>query len=560
MMFHAPLEDYRFILRHVAGFDRNGGPSAAVDAETLDAILTGAGQLCEGVLAPLNRAGDVHPARLEDGIVHAPPGFAEGYRMIADGGWIGISAPPGYGGMGLPLALSAVVQEMMAGACLSLQLLPVLARGAIEAIARHAGPDLRDLYLPRLISGEWTATMNLTEPQAGSDLGAIRCRAEPRSDGTHAITGEKIFITWGDHDLAGNIIHLVLARLPGAPAGAKGISLFLVPKHLPDADGNAAARNRVEAAGIERKLGIHGSPTCTMRYDGATGWLVGGENGGLAAMFTMMNNARLGVGGQGIGMAEAAYQQALAYARERVQGNHAGSTIIDHADVRRMILTMRAEIFAIRAIAVAASAAGDLAAAGDDGAAARVALLTPIVKAHGTDIATEVASAALQVHGGLGYIEDTGIAQLVRDARVLPIYEGTNGIQAMDLAGRKLADGGRAAFALLDEVEAAARQAVLSDLAAPLLQAVANLRGATRWMVGREDVQDRLAGAAPYLRGFARVLGAGCHLRAAEAAPGGAREHLARFFIAAILPEHEALLARARLGADVLFAHPVDEL
>ena len=341
MPYRAPVSDYRFLLDHVAGFAQVQASALFAEAtpDTTEAILREAARLAEDVLAPLQRAGDLHPARLENGVVRTPPGFAEGYGAIRDGGWIGISAPPASGGMGLPLALATCVNEMMSGACLALQLNPLMTQGQIEALEHHASADLKRLYLPKLVSGEWAGTMNLTEPQAGSDVGALVTRAEPRGDGTYTVTGQKIFITWADNDFTANVCHMVLARLPGAPEGTRGISLFLVPKLIPDAAGNPGERNRVTVVSLEHKTGLHGSPTAVLHYEGATGWLVGEPHQGMKAMFTMMNNARLGVGVQGIGQAEAAFQLALAHAMERRQGRTAGGgpTIIDHADVRRML-------------------------------------------------------------------------------------------------------------------------------------------------------------------------------------------------------------------------------
>ena len=566
MSYKAPVSDFRFLFDHVVGYDRLAETETFADAsaDVTEAILTEVGRLAAEVMAPVNRAGDLTPSKLENGVVRTPPGFAEAYRAIAEGGWIGLSASPEFGGMGLPQALNVAVGEMMAGACLSLQLCPLLTQGQIEALEHHASDALKARYLPKLISGEWTGTMNLTEPQAGSDVGALRTRATDNGDGTYAITGQKIYITWGDHDVAENVCHLVLARLPDAAPGTKGISLFLVPKLIPDDAGRPGARNSLRVVSLEHKLGIHGSPTAVMEYDGATGWLVGATNGGMAAMFTMMNNARLGVGMQGVGVAEAAWQHALAYARDRRQGRtpRGDGPILDHADVRRMLAEARAEIFAARAIGLACGVAIDMARATGEGHwQARAALLTPIAKAHGTDIGCEVASLGVQVHGGMGYVEETGAAQFLRDARIAPIYEGTNGIQAMDLVARKMMDGGEAAFRLLEEVQdgAEAARGALPDLAGDVWAAAETLREATEWLVAQE-MTDRFAGAAPYLRAFARVLGGHYHLRAATAAPDGPRARLARVFIGRILPEHAALLARARNGAASLYALAAEDL
>jgi alkylation response protein AidB-like acyl-CoA dehydrogenase len=565
MPYRAPVRDLRFILDHVVGFASVTATPRFAEAggEMAAAVLTEAGRIATDVLAPLNRAGDKHPARLENGAVVSSPGFAEGYRAMAEGGWVGIAARPEHGGMGLPISLALAVDDMFAGACLALQLKPVLTKGQIEALEHHASDALKALYLPKLTSGEWSGTMNLTEPQAGSDVGALRTKAEPMGDGTYAISGQKIYITWGDSDLVSNVCHLVLARLPGAPQGTRGISLFMVPKFLPDAEGRLGARNSLRVVSLEHKLGIHGSPTCVMEYDGAKGWLVGEENKGMAAMFTMMNNARLAVGAQGVGIAEAALQQALAYAADRHQGAtplSAEGPILDHADVRRMLAVMRAEVFAARSIALACAVAIDMASAtGSADWQARAAFLTPIAKAHGTDIGCEVAQLGLQVHGGMGYVEETGAAQFARDVRITAIYEGTNGIQAMDLVGRKMADGGEAAFRLIDEVQrgAEAARVTLPDLAGEVWQAAEALREATEALVAQE-LNDRFAGAVPYLRAFARVLGAEAHLKAALADPD--RLALARVMIRRILPEHGALLAQVREGAAGLYALRPEDL
>jgi len=565
MPYRAPIRDIRFILAHVAGFARVAATARFAEAtpDLADAILTEAGRVATDILAPLNRAGDRHPARLDSGAVVASPGFLDGYRAVAGGGWVGMTASRAHGGMGLPHALGMAVDEMMAGACLSLHVKSLLTRGQIEALEHHASDALKALYLPRLISGEWSGTMNLTEPQAGSDVGALRTRAEARGDGTHAITGQKIYISWGDSDLVANVCHLVLARLPDGPEGTKGISLFMVPKFLPDAAGRPGVRNALQVVSLEHKLGLHGSPTCVMQFDGATGWLVGEAHRGMAAMFTMMNTARLSVALQGVGVAEAALQHALAHALERRQGATPVSptgSIIEHADVRRMLATMRAEVFAARAIALGCAVALDMAAAtGSADWRARAAFLTPIAKAYGTDIGCEVAHQAVQVFGGMGFVEETGAAQFLRDVRITPIYEGTNGIQAMDLVGRKLADGGEAAFRLIDEIRrgAEAARAGHPDLAAEVWQASEALRTATGAMVAR-PLNDRFAGAVPYLRAFARVLGADAHLRAAIADP--ARLALARVMIRRLLPEHAALLSAARDGAEGLYAVTPEDL
>lgn len=568
MSYRAPVEDFSFLFDHVIDFAALRGTARFEDAsaDITQAILLEAGKMCDEVLAPLQRNGDLTPARLENGVVRTSPGYDVGYKAIAEGGWIGMAASQDAGGMALPMTLTTAVNEMMSGACLSLQLAPLMSQGQIEALEHHASDALKEIYLPKLVSGEWTGTMNLTEPQAGSDVGALSSRAEPLGDGTFAVSGQKIYISWGDHDLAGNVCHLVLARIPGAPAGTKGISLFLVPKFIPDADGNPGKRNGVSVVSLEHKMGLHGSPTAVMQYDEATGWLVGPEQGGMAAMFTMMNNARLGVGTQGVGVAQAAYEHALDYALDRRQGRTGRGgkgTIVDHADVRRMLITMKADIFAARAIALSCAQAIDMANATDDPQwTARAALLTPIAKAFGTDTGIAVSEMGLQVHGGMGFIEETGAAQFSRDVRVTAIYEGTNGIQAMDLVARKMMDGGEAASRLLDEIQmdAEAARATYPNMADAVWQSVETMREATEWLVAQTELNTRFAGAVPYLHAFARVLGAHLHLKAALADKGGTREVVARFYIQRLLPEHSSLLAHAQAGEADLFALTPEEL
>jgi hypothetical protein len=562
MPYRAPIAEYRFLLDHVAGFNQVAATKTFADAtqDTVSAILTEAAKLCETVLAPLQRLGDTHPARLENGVVRTSPGFAEGYRAIVDGGWVSIAAPPEYGGMGLPMALTTLVNEMIGSACLSIQLNPLMTQGQIEALEHHASDAIKALYIPKLISGAWCGTMNLTEAQAGSDVGALRTKADPNGDGTYAISGQKIYISWGDNDFTENVCHLVLARLPDGGPGTKGISLFMVPKFIPRADGTPGARNTLQVVSLEHKMGLHGSPTAVMQYDAAIGWLVGEAHKGLAAMFTMMNNARLGVGMQGIAVAEGAYQHALAYAMDRKQGQTpvAGSgSIIDHADVRRMLATMKAEIFSARAIALACAVAIDMAkATGTLDWRARAALLTPINKSFGTDTGIAVADMGIQVHGGMGFIEETGAAQYLRDVRVTAIYEGTNGIQAMDLVGRKMMDGGEAAFRLIEEIQTNAHgvRAQYPNMATAVWAAAESLREATEALIA-QDMNDRFAGAVAYQRAFARILGSHYHLCAAMAeGTDGPRTALARVAIKRLLPEHAALLAQVRLSAAGLYA------
>jgi len=570
MPYKAPLDEYQFLFDHIVGFSKVTQTDRFTETtpDLVSAILGEAGKLCEEVLAPVQRAGDRHPALLENGVVRTSPGYAEAYNAIAEGGWVSIAAGPDYGGMGLPMTLTTAVNEMMSAACLSLQLNPLMTQGQIEALEHHASDEIKAVYLPKLISGKWCGTMNLTEPQAGSDVGALRSTAKENGDGTYAITGQKIYISWGDNDFSENVCHLVLARLPDGVPGTKGISLFLVPKRLPDENGDAGIANSLKVVSLEHKMGLHGSPTAVMQYDGATGWLVGEPHDGMRAMFTMMNNARLGVGGQGIGGAEGAYQHALAYAKDRKQGKstieNATGTILDHADVRRMLSTMKADIFAARAIALSNAVAIDMAnATGHRDWQARAALFTPITKAFGTDVGIDVANLGIQVHGGMGFIEETGAAQYLRDVRVTAIYEGTNGIQSMDLVGRKLMDGGTAVKALLDEISETVTglQKSYPDLSTALLEALEKLRQTTEWMLSQKDMADRFAGAVPYLRGFARVLGGYYHLCAAAHEKGdGARTKLATFYIHSLLPEYSGLLAQAMQGADDLYALDLEEL
>ena len=570
MPYRAPVSDFAFLMDHVVGYSQVSDTERFAEAspDMAQAILGEAGRMCDEVLSPLNREGDLHPARLENGVVRTSPGFDKGYEAIREGGWVSISGDPEFGGMGLPMTITTAVNDMMSGACLALQLNPLMTQGQIEALEHHASDALKEIYLPKLMTGEWCGTMNLTEPAAGSDVGALRSKAEPNGDGSYAVSGQKIFISWGDNDFAGNICHLVLARLPDGVPGTKGISLFLVPKYIPDADGNPGKANSLKVVSLEHKLGLHGSPTAVMEYDGATGWLVGPEHGGMAAMFTMMNNARLGVGVQGIGVGEGAYQHALAYAQERRQGRSPieGGTgaIIDHADVRRMLATMKADLFAARAIALSCAVAIDMGnATGDKEWKARAAFLTPIAKAFGTETGIRVSELGVQVHGGMGFIEETGAAQYARDVRVTAIYEGTNGIQSMDLVGRKMMDGGEAACAVLDEVsrQAEAARCTHPNMAEAVWDATESLREATEWMVTQGAMNDRFAGSVPFLMAFGRVLGAHFHLKAACAEEGdGPRTRLARFYITRLLPDHAGLVAHATAGAAGLYALTLDDL
>ena len=592
-MYRAPVAEIAFTLKHVAGFGEALGSGAfpGLTEDLVDAVLDEAGRFATGQLAPLNRVGDKVGAKLNDAAVKTVPGWREAYSAWSGAGWSGISAPEALGGQGLPIALSAATQEMWNGACMSFTLCPMLTMGAIEALDRHGTDALKSLYLGRLVTGEWTGTMNLTEPQAGSDLGALTCRAERRDDGTYRLFGQKIFITYGEHDLAENIIHLVLARLPDAPAGSRGISLFLVPKFLVDPDGKIGARNDVFVSGIEHKLGIHASPTCTMIYGdgrfgdepGAIGWLVGEEHRGLACMFTMMNNARLMVGVQGVGLAELALQQATTYASERRQGRAPGATgagmslIAEHPDVRRTLLTMRALTEAARAICLSCALASDLGRA--DGYAdkdkqrARAELLTPVAKAFSTDVAVEVASLGVQVHGGMGFIEETGAAQTLRDARITPIYEGTNGIQAIDLVTRKLSLGDDAVVAeYINDLRTIAEKARAQNrpdfgrMGERLDAALDDLRTATDHLLGllgQGRAAEALAGATPYLRLFGLAAGGSYLAKAAlaslgdGAAPSAMRIATARFMAEHMLPECAALRSAVVDGADAVLSAPL---
>ena len=546
--YNPPLTDMNFLLTRVLGFQ-----SDKADADTLAAILDEASKLAADVLAPLNVAGDRHGAKHKDGTVTTAPGFKEAYAQYRDGGWNAVPFAEDYGGQGLPWAVAFPVQEMWQAANMAFGLCPLLNQGAVEAISVHGTEAQKQTYLPKLISGEWTGTMNLTEPQAGSDLGLLRAKAERNSDGTYKISGQKIFITYGEHDMAGNIIHLVLARLPDAPEDVKGISLFIVPKFLQD-----GTRNAVQCIGLEHKLGIHGSPTCTMEFSGATGTLLGKEHDGLKCMFTMMNNARLSVGLQGVAIAERAYQAALAYAKDRVQGKSfttgARVTIDQHADIRRMLLSMTAQIQAGRALTYEAAVALDKAHAGDKESQAKVDLLTPIVKSWCTDMACEVASTGVQIHGGMGFIEETGAAQFYRDARILPIYEGTNGIQAQDLAFRKiLRDGGQTALTYIDLMQ----ERAAADAAA-FAPGLSLLRDVTKEMIARgaaKKMDDVAAMAAPYLKAFGVLAGGAWMARAAalaadhqDAAFAAEKQAAARYFTGHIVPLASGYLQAARAG------------
>ena len=561
MAYRAPIDDIAAALYASAGLDRLAPLMGGLERETVLAVLEGAGELASGVLAPLNRFGDVQGSRLENGRVVSPDGFPAAYRAFAEGGWNSLSADPAFGGQGLPKALELAVFEMVNAANMAFALCPTLTQAAIEALQRHGADRQKALYLPPLVSGEWTGTMHLTEPQAGTDLGAVRTLAEPAGDGTWRLNGQKIFITWGDHDLTENIVHLILARTPGAPEGTRGLSLFLASKRLVEADGSLGAANDLKPASLEQKLGIHASPTCVMVYEGARAELVGELNQGLAHMFTMMNAARVAVGVQGVGIAEGAYQHALAYARERRQGRAVWSeerpaAIFDHPDVRRMLVLMKAKIAAARAICLSAGVEADLARLARDEGARRKAelraqLLTPIAKSWSTDVGVEVASLGVQVHGGMGFIEETGAAQFYRDARIAPIYEGTNGVQAIDLVGRKLVmESGEAVSDLIAEMRTTA--AALPD-PSRLSAGIDALERASAWLAKAAGGADALAGASAYLKLFGDVLGGAMLAKLAGAQPD-THGALSRVYAEQVLIGAGALADAATAGAAALAA------
>ena len=560
MTYTAPQAEQRFVLETIAEI-----ASLGVEADMVEAILGESAKLAGNVFAPLNQPGDRQGARWSDGAVTLPPGFREAYAQYVEGGWSTLGASPDHGGQGLPFVLASAVQEQLTSANMAFSLCMMLTQGAIEALQAHGSPEQQRDYLTKLVTGEWTGTMNLTEPQAGSDVGALRTRAESHGDGSYRIAGSKIFITWGEHDVADNIVHLVLARLPGAPAGTKGISLFLVPKILPD-----GTANDLRCASIEHKLGIHASPTCTMAFGdhgNCIGWLVGAEGAGMKAMFTMMNHARVNVGLQGVAIAERAWQDALAYARERVQGKR----IVEFADVRRTLMTMKALTQGARALAYLNAAAVDRAHAGDAEAQRLADLLTPVTKAWATDVGVDVASLGVQVFGGMGYIEETGAAQHLRDARIAPIYEGTNGIQAMDLVGRKLGQGAWQDLFADIRADIATLSGDLTGLAPYLDDGLAALENVTRWMLAA-DPDDAAAGASPYLRMFGIVAGGWLLAKQAQAATRRladaandtdflqAKIGTARFFAEQLLPQASALLGPATRGSATLRALTEDQL
>lgn len=584
MSFAAPARSMHYLLRHAVDIDglMASEKFSDVSHDLIGDILSGAVSFTSEVLAPLNWKGDQNPATIKDGNVTASPGFKEAYAQFVEAGWQSLPMDPSIGGMGLPNALAVATSEMIYASNMAFGLCPMLSASASKAVEAHASEALKDIYLAKMVTGEWSGAMDLTEPQAGSDLGPLTTKAISNGDGTYSISGQKIFITWGDHDCAENIIHLVLARLPDAPSGSKGISLFLCPKFMVGDDGNLGARNSFKPISLEHKLGIHGSPTCVMEFDGATGWLVGEENRGLACMFTMMNEARLFVGVQGVAIGERAYQAALAFSHERVQGRvpggEKGDPIIGHPDVRRMLIDMKSRLMGARAICMATAAATDLSVCAADqdirkAAHIRDALLTPIAKAYSTDTGVDVTSVGVQVHGGMGFVEETGAAQHYRDSRIAPIYEGTNGIQAMDLVGRKLRrDGGAGMRALIEdlaEIEdlvCAIDDETAKAVCGPALKTgLTTLRTATDILLNAAEM-DALAAATDYLALAGDVI-AGAYLIKAAAKGAlagddmaGNMQALANYHALSVMPRAGARLDIIRRGADPVFDFPVEQL
>jgi alkylation response protein AidB-like acyl-CoA dehydrogenase len=582
MTYTAPLADIAFVLHDVLAVQDAAIPGyAELDRETTAAILAEAGRIATDVLAPLNPVGDREGCRLENGVVRTPAGFREAFELMRDGGWPALDCDPAYGGQGLPYVFSTAVGEIHAAANIAFVMYQALTHGAYTAIHAHGTDAQKATYLPKLVSCEWTGTMNLTEPHAGTDLGLLRTKAEPQDDGSYRVTGQKIFISAGDHDLAGNIVHLVLARIPGGPAGVKGISLFIVPKFLPNPDGSLGDRNAVAAGKVEEKMGIHGNATCVMNYDGATGFLIGEPHRGLAAMFTMMNEARVGVGLQGLAQAEAAYQRAAAYARERLQGRAVpapanpdgpADPLIVHPDVRRLLMDQRAFVEGARAFLYWAASLVDAHERGGDAQAhALVSLLTPVVKGFLTDKGFESAVAAQQVFGGHGYIEETGVSQLVRDARIAMIYEGANGVQALDLVGRKLGqDGGKAIMGFFEIVrgfvkENGADERLKAGFLDPLKAASKDLQAAAEFFLqNARQPNAALAGSTDFLHLFGHVCLGYMWARMARAAlDRGDDFHAAklatgRYYMARLLPATALHLARIRSGAEPVMALPAE--
>ena len=595
-VYKAPVDDVMFLLNDVFQMDRHNNLPGFADAtpDTVEAILSEGAKLCEEIFHPLNLSGDREGCtRHPDGAVTTPKGFKEAYAAYRDGGWLGLSAPEEFGGQGLPATLNSVMQEFISSANLALGMYPGLTQGAIAALIEHGSEEVKRTYLPKMVEGAWTGTMNLTEPHCGTDLGLLKTKAVPNGDGSYAISGTKIFISAGEHDMAENIVHLVLARIEGAPMGTKGITLFVVPKFLVNADGSLGARNGVSCGSIEHKMGIHGNSTCVMNYDGATGWIVGAENKGLNAMFVMMNEARLAVGIQGLGCSEIAYQNAVAYARDRRQGraltgaaepDKPADILLVHPDVRRNLMSIRAFNEAARALVLWTALKADVAHRSDDAAARQAAddhmgLMTPVIKGVLTDVGFDNAVKAQQMFGGHGYIEEWGMSQFVRDARIAMIYEGANGVQAMDLVGRKLGrDGGRAVMTFFNEVggfcqENAADEA-LKPFVGPLGQALQQLQQATMWFMQNAMAKPNNAGAGAHdymhlfglvTLGYMHALMAKTALAKLKAGANGQAERMnaklvtARFFMERALPEAAAHVARIQTGADATMAFTAEQ-
>ncbi|HEY8566996.1 MAG TPA: acyl-CoA dehydrogenase C-terminal domain-containing protein [Beijerinckiaceae bacterium] len=592
--YKAPVEDVQFLLNDVFQMEKYNNLAGFADAtpDMVEAILSEAAKLCEDVLAPLNRTGDLEGCtRHPDGTVTTPKGFKEAYQAYREGGWMGLAVPPEYGGQGLPYTLGAVVNEFASAANMAFAMYPGLTLGAIAALLVHGTEEQKQTYIPKMVEGAWTGTMNLTEPHCGTDLGLLKTKAVPNPDGSYSLTGTKIFISAGEHDMAENIVHLVIARIEGAPAGTKGISLFVVPKFLVNADGSLGERNPVSCGSIEHKMGIHGNATCVMNYDGAKGWLVGQENKGLNAMFVMMNEARLGVAIQGLAQSEVAYQNAVTYAKDRVQGRSltgpkapekAADPIIVHPDVRRNLMQIRAFNEAARALVLWTALQSDVAHRSEDEAERKVAddhtsLLTPVLKGVLTDVGFDNAVKAQQMYGGHGYVEEWGMSQFVRDARIAQIYEGANGIQALDLVGRKLPrEGGKAVMTFFNEVasfcQENAADETMKPFVAPLQKALGDLQQATMWFMQNAMAKPDNAGAGSYdyMHLFGLVAMGYMWAKIAKAAQAkkaqgngvGARMDAklltGRFFMERMLPETGAHLARISSGADTMMAMPAE--
>jgi alkylation response protein AidB-like acyl-CoA dehydrogenase len=595
-VYKAPVEDVMFLLNDVFPIERYNNLPGFADAtpDVVEAIVTEGAKLCEEVFQPVNLSGDKEGCtRHPDGSVTTPKGYKAAYEAYKEGGWLGLPVPEEFGGQGLPSTLNAVMQEFLSSSNLALGMYPGLTQGAVAAMLEHASQEQKELYLPKMISGEWTGTMNLTEPHCGTDLGMLKTKAVPNGDGSYAISGTKIFISAGEHDLAENIVHLVLARVEGAPMGTKGITLFVVPKFLVNADGSLGARNGVSCGSIEHKMGIHGNSTCVMNYDGATGWIVGHENKGLNAMFVMMNEARLAVGIQGLGCSEVAYQNALAYAKDRRQGraltgpaepDKPADTLLVHPDVRRNLMSIRAFNEAARALVVWTALKADVAHRSDDAAERQAAddhmgLMTPVIKGVLTDVGFDNTVKAQQMFGGHGYVEEWGMSQFVRDARIAMIYEGANGVQAMDLVGRKLGrDGGRAIMAFFGEVgqfcqENAADEA-MKPYVGPLGSALQQLQQATMWFMqnAMANPNNAGAGAHDYMHLFGIVALGYMHAKMArvaldklKAGANGSTERMnqkltvARFYMERSMPEVAAHVARIQSGSETTMAFAAEQ-